>query len=129
MHHADAQFHRLLGRTNANRGPVEEDFPLKPPGIVDHRHAEEDVHQSGLARTIFSHDGEDFPRPHPQVYPFEHPVPEVLLGDASHFQTWRIQSGNTSFPQKTRADLGEPARAHRGASKDAPRDRPWESSN
>jgi hypothetical protein len=81
VHHAETRRHRLAGRGELHLGAVEHDAAAIAAGVVDHRHAEQDVHEGGLARAVLAHQRVDRPRPHGQRHALENGVALVLLRD------------------------------------------------
>ena len=62
MHHADALGHCVHGRHDFRLFAVHDDLALEAAGGVNHRHAEQDVHQRGLACAVLAEQRVDLTR-------------------------------------------------------------------
>ena len=88
--HADARLQRVKGGVEHRLLAVEEDVALIAAGLPDHIHAEEDLHQCGLARAVLAAQAQDLALAQGKVDVGEDLVAEEVLLDASHLQQGSI---------------------------------------
>ena len=84
--HANAQLHGLVGRVDGDGFAVELNGALESAGGVDDGHAEQNVHQRGLASAVFAHEGVDLTGSDLELDALEDLGTEVVLGDVVHLQ-------------------------------------------
>ena len=86
VHHADAQLHSHTRIIDFNRFSIKFDGSAVSTSTVDHRHTKQNVHQSGFAGAIFTHQRVDFTRSDFQLDTLQYLVAKILFGDVLHFQ-------------------------------------------
>ena len=86
MHHADTQLHCLIGAVDGDLLPVKLNAAAVSAGVVDHRHAKQDIHQGRLTGAIFAHQCVNFSGSDLQLDTFEHFIAKVLFADVLHIQ-------------------------------------------
>ena len=80
MDHAYARVEGVEGTREAGFLPVQEDGSLEASRFGYDGHAEEDLHEGGLARAVLADEAEDLAFTQIEIDVLEHHVPVELLG-------------------------------------------------
>ena len=86
MDHADPGLQRVEGGVEHRLFAVDEDLALIAAGLPDYIHAEEDLHQRGLARAVLAAQAQNLSRTQREIDVGEDLIAEEVLFDAAHLQ-------------------------------------------
>ena len=84
--HADARLQRVEGGVEHRLLAADEDVALIAAGLPDHVHAEENLHQRGLARAVLTAQAQDLSLAQREIDVGKDLIAEKVLFDAAHLQ-------------------------------------------
>ena len=98
MHHADTGCQCVKGGVEGDLFTVDENISAVPAGLTDDVHAEEDLHQRALARTVFADKAEHLALAERKADIREDLIAEEILFDAAHLQQRSVVIFHKLYP-------------------------------
>ena len=98
MHHADTGCQCVKGGVEGDLFTVDENISAVPAGLADDVHAEEDLHQRALARTVFADKAEHLALAEREADIREDLIAEEVLFDAAHLQQRSVVIFHKLYP-------------------------------
>jgi len=88
MDHADPGVQRIEGSLESDFLTLEQDGAFVPAGLVDHGHAEEDLHEGGLPCPVLPYEPDDLPGRDIEGHIHQHAIAGECLANAAQTQNW-----------------------------------------